>query len=195
MKYTKIPSTTFQKLVMNAGVILTDFDPTTGAVVDTDILGATSGGSTFAATPEFIDFGEDIDNCPKNMMELKNLDKWDVSLSGTLITADADVIQMLISAADVSGNKITPSRTVKLDDFNDLWLVADYSEVHEDEGQTTKAGFIAIKILNVLNTGGFQLVTQDNGKAQFAFTFTGHVSMDAQDVVPFEVYVVDGVTP
>ena len=195
MKYTKIPSTTFQKLVMNAGVILTDFDPTTGAVVDTDILGATSGGSTFAATPEFIDFGEDIDNCPKNMMELKNLDKWDVSLSGTLITADADVIQMLISAADVSGNKITPRRTVKLDDFNDLWLVADYSEVHEDEGQTTKAGFIAIKILNVLNTGGFQLVTQDNGKAQFAFTFTGHVSMDAQDVVPFEVYVVDGVTP
>jgi hypothetical protein len=195
MKYTKIPSTTFQKLVMNAGVILTEFDPTTGTVVDTDILGATSGGSTFAATPEFIDFGEDIDNCPKNMMELKNLDKWDVTLSGTLITADADVIQMLISAADVSGNKITPRRTVKLDDFKDLWLVADYSEVHEDEGQTTKAGFIAIKILNVLNTGGFQLVTQDNGKAQFAFTFTGHVSMDAQDVVPFEVYVVDGVTP
>ena len=195
MKYTKIPSTTFQKLVLNAGVIAKDFDTTTGSLVDTDILGATTGGCTFAATPEFVDFGEDIDNCQKNMMELKNLDNWDVSLSGTLLTADTSVIEFLIGAADTSGNKVTPRRTVHLSDFDDLWLIADYSDVHDDEGQTTKAGYIAIKILNALNTGGFQLVTQDKGKGQFAFTFTGHVSMSAQDTVPFEVYIVPGVTP
>ena len=67
MKYTKTPTTTFKKLGLNAGVILTAFDPADPKVEDEKILGATSGGNTFAATPSFIDFGEDVDNCPKNI--------------------------------------------------------------------------------------------------------------------------------
>lgn len=61
MKYTKIPENTFQTLQMNAGVLLSEFDPATPTVADNKILGATSGGINFTATPSFIDFGEDID--------------------------------------------------------------------------------------------------------------------------------------
>ena len=43
MKFTKIPESTFQKLQLNAGVILRAFDPETAAVKNTDIVGATSG--------------------------------------------------------------------------------------------------------------------------------------------------------
>ena len=53
-------------------------------------------------------------------------------------------------------------------------------------------GFIAIKLLNALSTGGFQLQTADKSKGQFAFEFTGHYSMSAQDIVPFEIYIKAG---
>lgn len=47
MKFTRIPETTFQKLQLNAGILLSDFTPGTGTVEEEDILGATSGGVNF----------------------------------------------------------------------------------------------------------------------------------------------------
>ena len=76
MKFRKIPENTFKNIVLNAGVLLSSFTPATPTIEDTNILGATTGGINFTATPSFTDFGEDIDNCPKNMKELKKLDSW-----------------------------------------------------------------------------------------------------------------------
>ena len=83
MKYTKIPSDTFKHLQLNAGVLVKSFTPTT-ATLGT-LIGATTGGVTFNATPTFVDFGDDIDNCPKNMKELKKLDSWEAKMSGTFL--------------------------------------------------------------------------------------------------------------
>ena len=54
------------------------------------------------------------------------------------------------------------------------------------------AGFIAIKMFNAMNTGGFQIQSTDKGKGQFAFEFTGHYSMAAQSTVPYEIYIQQG---
>ena len=188
MKYTKIPETTFQNLQLNAGVLLSAFNPESATVANESIIGATTGGVNFTATPTFSDYGEDIDNCPKNMKELKKLDAWEISLSGTYITVDANAVKTLVGAADVSGNKITPRNDVLLTDFTDIWWVGDYS----DKNGETNGGFVAIHMMNALSTGGFAIQSSDNGKGNFAFTYTAHYSMDAQDTVPFEVYVKAG---
>ena len=188
MKYTKIPETTFQNLQLNAGVLLSAFDPGTATVANESIIGATTGGVNFTATPAFSDYGEDIDNCPKNMKELKKLDSWEISLSGTYVTVDANAVKALVGAADVSGNKITPRNDLKLTDFTDVWWVGDYS----DQNGETNGGFVAIHMMNALSTGGFAIKSSDNGKGNFAFTYTAHYSIDAQDTVPFEVYVKAG---
>lgn len=188
MKYTKIPETTFQNLQLNAGVLLSTFNPTSATVANESIIGATTGGVNFTATPTFSDYGEDIDNCPKNMMELKKLDSWEISMSGTYVTVDANAVKSLVGAADVSGNKITPRNDVLLSDFTDIWWVGDYS----DKNGETNGGFVAIHMMNALSTGGFAIQSSDNGKGNFAFTYTAHYSMDAQDTVPFEVYVKAG---
>lgn len=188
MKYTKIPETTFQNLQLNAGVLLSDFDPETAEVADEDIIGATTGGINFTATPTFSDYGEDIDNCPKNMMELKKLDSWDINMSGTYVTVDVNAVKSLVAAADVSGNKITPRNDVLLSDFRDVWWVGDYS----DQNGETNGGYVAIHMMNTLSTGGFAIQSRDNGKGNFAFTYTAHYSMSAQETVPFEVYVKAG---
>ena len=188
MKYTKIPETTFQNIQLNAGVLLSALNPESATVANESIIGATTGGVNFTATPTFSDYGEDIDNCPKNMMELKKLDSWEISMGGTYVTVDANAVKSLVGAADVSGNKITPRNDVLLSDFTDVWWVGDYS----DKNGETNGGFIAIKLINALSTGGFQLQTSDKAKGQFAFEFTGHYSMSAQDTVPFEIYIKAG---
>ena len=188
MKYTKIPETTFKNLQLNAGVLLSAFNPTSATVADESIIGATTGGINFTATPTFSDYGEDIDNCPKNMKELKKLDAWEISMSGTYVTVDANAVKALVGAADVSGNKITPRNDLKLTDFTDVWWVGDYS----DQNGETNGGFVAIHMMNALSTGGFAIQSSDNGKGNFAFTYTAHYSMSAQETVPFEVYVKAG---
>lgn len=190
-KFTKIPTTTFQTLQINAGVLLSEFDPTSPTVADAKILGATSGGINFTASPSYIDFGEDVDNCPKNTKQLKRLDDWDVKMSGTFVTMSLDLATQLAAAADktAGSNKVTPRRDLDItNDFKDVWFVGDYS----DKNGATNGGFVAIKMMNTLSTGGFQIQTADKEKGKFAFEFTAHFSMDAQDTVPFEIYVKAG---
>ena len=191
MKFTKIPSDAFQKLQINAGILTTDFTPATGTIGEAGQIGATTGGVNFTATPTYSDFGEDIDNCPKNMKELKKLDSWEAKMAGTFVNADTAIAKMLCGAADIGTtdmNKVTPRNDLKDADFDDIWLVGDYS----DKNGETNGGFIAIKLSNALSTGGFRLQTSDKAKGQFAFEFTGHYSMSAQDTVPFEIYIKAG---
>lgn len=191
MKFTKIPSDAFQKLQINAGILTTDFTPSTGEVGAAGQIGATTGGVNFTATPTFTDFGEDIDNCPKNMKEFKRQDMVEAKMSGTFINADTKTAKLLCGAADIDASdatKVVPRTDLKDSDFTDIWLVGDYS----DKNGAKNGGFIAIHMLNALSTGGFQLKTADKAKGQFAFEFTAHYSLAEQDKVPYEIYIKAG---
>ena len=191
MKFTKIPSDAFQKLQINAGILTTDFTPSTGEIGAAGQIGATTGGVNFTATPTFTDFGEDIDNCPKNMKEFKRQDMVEAKMSGTFINADTKTAKLLCGAADIDASdttKVVPRTDLKDSDFTDIWLVGDYS----DKNGTKNGGFIAIHMLNALSTGGFQLKTADKAKGQFAFEFTAHYSLAEQDKVPYEIYIKAG---
>lgn len=192
MKYTRIPQNTFKRLQLNAGILAKDFDPETGEVNEEDLLGATSGGVNFQATPNTSDIADGIDNAPKNMREFMQIDDYDVSMSGNFVSIGIDTAKTLITAADIDKEtpyKITPRADLKYEDFQDIWWIGDYSEVNEDGTEGGNAGFIAIKMLNTLNTGGFQIQSSDKNKGQFAFNFKGHYSIKDQAQVPFEVYI------
>lgn len=186
MKYTQVKATAFQELQLNAGIFVDSFTPASGTVGD--ILWATSGGCNFSDTPEFADFGEDVDNLPKNTKEMKRIIGREVKMSGTLLTVTAAIVQKLIGAADVSNTKITPRDELKDADFSDVWWVGDYS----DKNGATNGGFVAIHLMNALSTDGFQLQSTEKAKGQFAFGLTGHYSISNIGTVPYEVYVKAG---
>lgn len=189
MKFTQIPSDTFEKIQLNAGLLVKSFVPSTGTI--TDIIGATSGGINFTATPTFKDFGENVDNCPKNTMELKKIESIEAKMSGTFVTVSPAVAKTLAGAADVGTTdttKVTPRNDLTEDDFDDVWWVGDYS----DKNGSTNGGFVAIHLLNALSTGGFQIQSTDKDKGTFAFEFTGHYSIEAPETVPYEIYVKAG---
>ena len=191
MKFTQIPTNTFKELQLNAGILASNFTPATGTVGADDILGATSGGVSFSAKPTHTDLGDDIDNCPENMKELKKLESWEAKMSGTFLTVNTAQAKSLIGAADIGSSdttKVTPRNDLASTDFEDIWWIGDYS----DKNGATNGGYIAIHMMNALSTGGFQLQSGDKAKGQFAFEYTAHYSMAAPDTVPFELYIKAG---
>lgn len=188
MRYTKLSPDAFKNLQLNAGIVLSNFNVEDGSFMDADILGATGDGVAFEAVPNYVDFGEGIDNCPANTKELKKLDYWEVTMSGTFKTLDADLAKRLVGPADVNAGKVTPRMDVSIDDFVDTWWVGDYSDENSDE----TGGFVAIHLMNSLSTGGFKLQSNNKDKGEFEFELTGHHSMANISVVPFEIYIKGG---
>lgn len=183
--FTAISQDTFNELQMDAGMLLTTFNPASPAApADADIITATTGGITVSCTPTYSDFGEDIDNVPNNMKELKHLDGWDCKISTTALGTSPEAIKLALGAADIDGtntSKIVPRRDLRQTDFADIWWVGDRMD----------GGFVAVKLINALSTGGFSLKTTKNGKGNVTLELTGHVSINAQTVMPMEFYSVE----
>lgn len=188
-KFTQVPSDTFEKLQLNAGILVDDFTPDTGTIGN--ILGATSGGVNFTTNPSFMDFGEDVDNVPNNTKEMKKLQQFDPSMAGTFLTVTAAVAKMLVGAGDIDSSDAThviPRSELLQADFGELWWIGDYSDINSGDN----AGFLAIHLINALNTSGFQIQSAKNEKGKLAFEFHGHYSIADLDEVPFEIYVKAG---
>lgn len=180
-RFTRIPENTFNGLQLDAGILLKNFNPENPAVQDADIICATTGGINPQCIPTYSDMGEDVDNCPANMLELKKLDGWDCKISTTALGNDPETIRLALGAADKAGKRVVPRRELKQSDFTDLWWVGDRAD----------GGFVAIRLMNALSTGGFSLQTTKNGKGQISLELTGHVSIASQNVVPMQFYSAD----
>lgn len=181
-KFTKISAKAFESMQINAGVVLNKFDPSgTTEIQDADIICATSGGVTAGCKPNITDLGDDVDNCQKNTAELMQIEDYDCTLAFTALNVTTDVIKLALGAADVSDKKVTPRMTLNptasTGDFKDIWWVGD----------TIDGGFVAVKLMNALSTGGLSLKTTDKGKGNIAVTLTGCPRLGS-DTVPMEWY-------
>lgn len=192
--WSQVTSDSLDLVQVQAGMILTSFSTTTPAAPTADsVLCATTGGIQADCVPTYEDFGEDIDNCPNNTKEMKRITGWDCTLSFTALDMSGEVFKAALGAAIKTAEttahpeSVEPRAQVAVQDFSDLWFV---SERIDDK-------IIAIQLKNALSTGGFSYKTQKNGKGQLTVTFTGHVSINAQDVVPMSFYICDpeGYTP
>jgi hypothetical protein len=187
-KFTVIPQDTFDGLQLDAGVLLKTFNPAqVAAPDDADIICATTGGINASCVPTYSDLGEDVDNCPNNTKELKHLDGWNCKMAFTSLGTSAENINLALGAADIDSvetTKITPRRDLAQTDFSDIWWVGDRAD----------GGCVAIQLKNALSTGGFTIQTTKNGKGQVSVELTGHVSINAQSVVPMVFYSINPAT-
>lgn len=180
-RFTVIPQDTFDEMQLDAGVVLNTFDPTNPAAPqDEDIICATTGGINVSCVPTYSDLGEDVDNCPNNMKELKHLDGWECRMAFTSLGTSPASIRLALGAADITAasGKIVPRKDLEQTDFTDIWWVGDRAD----------GGCVAVKLKNALSTGGFTLKTIKNGKGQTSVDLLGHVSINDQDTMPMEFY-------
>lgn len=191
MRYEELPVDFQEKIASNAGILLSDFNPATGEFSTADIVCATTGGLAFSAVNSYIDRFADVDNCVPNSKEGKELDDVEVKISGTAVTLDNAFVKKLIGAADigtVDTTKITPRSKLDLGDYATYYHVIPYS----DKTGTVNGGYICVKILNGLSTGGFALQTEKKANSQLAFEFMAHRSIYTPDTMPYEIYVHEG---
>ena len=184
-RFTVIANDAFDALQVDAGVILTNFDPTNPYVTPSseDILATTTGGVNPTCVPTYSDYGEDVDNVPNNMMEFKHLDSWEAKMSFSSIKFNAANTKWALGAADTEllANGVTvvkPRRNVNLADFKDIWWVGDKAN----------GGAYAINLKNALSTGGLNIQSSKNGKGTNQIEVTGHVSINKQDEMPMAIY-------
>ena len=184
-RFTRLSSDAFDALQLDAGVLLSAFDPSNPYVDPTDetIIATTSGGINPTCVPTYSDFAEDVDNAPANLMEFKHLDGWDCGMAFTSIKFNAPGVKLALGAADTETlsngvHKIKPRRDLKLTDFGDLWWVGDKAD----------GGAAAIRLKNALSDGGYSMQTTKNGKGTISMSVKGHVSIHAQDDMPMEFY-------
>lgn len=185
-KFTKISDDAFDALQLDAGVLLSTFDPSNPVEPSGgDIIATTSGGINIVCQAEYSDFAEDVDNAPNNLMEFKHLDGWTCTMGFTSIKLNATNTVWSVGAADSESGtgytKITPRRDVNLSDFKDIWWVGDKAN----------GGAYAVKLINALSTDGLNIQTTKNGKGTNQTTLTGHVSLNDQDQMPMEFYDIE----
>ena len=181
-KFARIPADTFSQIQTDAGILLYNFDPENpDKVTDDDIICPTTGGITAACEPTYSDMGEDVDNCPANLLELKHLDSWNCHLDFTSLGTTPKSIRLALGAADVDSENpthIIPRVNLKTSDASDVWWVGDRAD----------GGMVAVCLKRALSTSGFSLQTTKAGKGQTSVTLTGHTSVATQSEVPMEFY-------
>ena len=185
MTFTQIPQDTFEKLQANAGVILSDFDPTSPTLTRANIICPTSGGVKVTVTPDFSDWGDDVDNCPKNSMELKHQNNVNCTFSFTCLSYSVNTLKLAIGAATAVAptssavGTVTVARDLTAAHFtNSIWWVSDLAD----------GRWIAAELSNALSTGGLSIQSTDNGKGKSDITLMGHYSIENPDVVPIKFY-------
>ena len=120
-----LPLDAFDKLQLNAGVLLSDFTPSATPSIDrAKIIGATTGGINVSCVPQFEDFAEDVDNAPNNLKEFKRITGYECTISTTLLNLSPASAKLILGAADIDGTNtsmVTPRMELDADtDFADL---------------------------------------------------------------------------
>lgn len=178
----QIPTDTFENLAKGAGMLAKTFTPSAPATLEpTNILCATTGGVHITCVPTMVDHADGIDNAKTGLLEMQEVTMYEVTMEFTAVSVTADMLKMAMGKAEISGTKVLPKHgTLTADDVTDLWYIVP---------QTDKKVFAAC-IKNAFSTGGLDFQSENEGNGQLSVSLKGMYTMDAQDTVPLECYVI-----
>ena len=192
---TPLRAETFKKLILNAGALLHNFDPSEYATVaalktalataladTTKNLGATRGGGTFTVAREMRQV--EADGVRYRFVGDTFVDSADAYISTTLLElGDPNVFKTALGTATVatSGDKTTVTMRTRIEDtdyLQDLCWVGDIAD----------GGFVIIHLLNAINTSDLTVTYTDKGEATLPVEFHAFQdSVEDYDTAPYEV--------
>lgn len=199
---TAVRPQTFERLQLNAGAFLKNFDLSTyteysaleealfGAIKDgTKALGATRGGGTFTATPTMRSIEAD-----GKRYEFKGstvIDTWDIKLTATLMEITPDNFVLALGTAEKTEDKaftVGKKTTIKLrTNIED----GDYIQNLVWFGNTSK-GLVAIVLDNALNNTGVTLTFSDKGEGTLPVEFHAYQNtVENNEYAPCAIYFFD----
>lgn len=176
---TPIRTETAQNIALNMFVLSTGYTFGSGP---TGELGATTGGGTFTATPEFRVPG--LNGLRKNTKGFMVIDEWEVSLKCSAVELTESGLLLAAgygsAATDANVTTITPAQGLVPDsEYADLWV----------SGNTSDGKIFAICIKNALNNNGVQLSFADKDTGKYDIDVRGNYTAATLDTPPFIIYL------
>lgn len=176
---TPIRTETAQNIALNMFVLSTGYTFGSGP---TGELGATTGGGTFTATPEFRVPG--LNGLRKNTKGFMVIDEWEVSLKCSAVELTEAGLLLAAgygsAATDANVTTITPAQGLVPDsEYADLWV----------SGNTSDGKIFAICIKNALNNNGVQLSFADKDTGKYDIDVRGNYTAATLDTPPFIIYL------
>ena len=176
---TPIRTETAQNIALNMFVLSTGYTPGSGP---TGELGATTGGGTFTATPEFRVPG--LNGLRKNTKGFMVIDEWEVSLKCSAVELTEAGLLLAAgygsAATNTNVTTITPAQGLVPDsEYADLWV----------SGNTSDGKIFAICIKNALNNNGVQLSFADKDTGKYDIDVRGNYTAATLDTPPFIIYL------
>jgi hypothetical protein len=199
---TAVRPQTFERLQLNAGAFLKNFDLSTyteynaleealfAAIKDgAKTLGATRGGGTFTASPTMRSIEAD-----GKRYEFKGstvIDAWDIKLTATLMEVTPDNFMLALGTAEktedksfTTGKKTAIKLRTNIED-------SDYIQNLVWFGNTSK-GLVAIVLDNALNNTGVTLTFSDKGEGTLPVEFHAYQdTAENNEYAPCAIYFFD----
>lgn len=199
---TAVRPQTFERLLLNAGAFLKNFDLSTyteystleealfAAIKDgAKTLGATRGGGTFTASQTMRSIEAD-----GKRYEFKGstvIDAWDIKLTATLMEITPDNFVLALGTAEktedksfTTGKKTTIKLRTNIED-------GDYIQNLVWFGNTSK-GLVAIALDNALNNTGVTLTFSDKGEGTLPVEFHAYQdTVENNEYAPCAIYFFD----
>lgn len=194
MAFSGITANTGKYLQLDAGCFLKNYDVTTDTFETakaTKLIGATSGGGSFAAVPTIRRV--EVDGVKGATKGFESIDEWQVTMTANMKEINVDVLKMAL-ANGASTDAKSPS-TASANNYDKITAGA-YIEDTDYIGNITWIGKLSgsdnpiiIVLKNALCTNGLTLTTADKAEGVVALTLTGHYSVSDLDTPPFEIYL------
>jgi hypothetical protein len=191
--FSGVTSTTSQKLQLDAGAFLKNYDPTQdtwATAKSTKLLGATAGGGSFAAVPTIRRI--EVDGVKGATKGFEALDEWVVTMTANMKELDYKVLELALATGASTQTKSPSSVTA-----NNYRKITASNEIDETDYLTniTWVGRLSgselpiiIVLKNALCTNGLSLTMADKAEGVVTLTLTGHYDPANLDDPPFEIY-------
>ena len=153
-------------------------------------IGATQGGTVFAANPQgrYIK----VDGLPENTKGLYTIDCWKPTLAPKMLEQDSKNVKLALGAAKVEAtnvketgyNKITPK-----DDFEDSDYIENITLATKIKGSAFP---VLIVLYNSISFGGLSWSFSDQSEVTSDVTFNGHYDIGEYGEIsdpPFALYI------
>lgn len=185
-KATKISADAAQKMQVNAGLLLNNFDVSNPVEPsDDDIVCETTGDYSITCVPETTDFFEDVNNAPTNTKEGKRITGWTCSLGITALSVTEETLKLSLGASEVqTDGGIRPRSQYKLEDFRSLYWIGDMIDENK---------LFAVVMDDTVSTGGLSFTASKNGKGGLALELAPHATIQNIDKVPMAFYILEKV--
>jgi hypothetical protein len=181
---TGLTSKTIERLILDAGALYRNLDPTEPEENWPDPIGATRGGSTFSVEMDLREI--EVDGVRGPTMGLRRPIRHVATLQTTLMEVSEQLFTDLTlgTAAPVSGTdfiEVTPSNVLSLDSFVDnISLVADIMNTEEPA---------ILQILNTVPEGEWSLSMDDEDEGTIEVTFMSHYDFADPSDVPYRIWI------